>query len=410
MSVNRRVFWPAAIISLLFVLLAVLFTEPMAQRVAGLQDFIVTRFGWFYILSVTGFLIFALYLFVSPYGSIRLGADDDEPEYSYPSWFAMLFSTGMGIGILFYGVAEPVLHYAKPPASLGPGMQPETIESAKEAIHLAYFHWGLHAWAVYIIVGLALAYFAYRHDLPLTIRSTLWPLLGQRIYGPAGDVVDILAIFGTLFGLAPSLGLGVLQINAGLDYLGLLSVGLDNQIWLIAGVTLAATLSVASGLDNGIKRLSELNLGVGLVLLVFVFVSGPTVFLLSTLIENVGYYLQTLIGTSFRTTAFRGTEWQKSWTMFYWGWWISWAPFVGMFIARISRGRTIREFVGGVLFAPTLLTFVWFGIFGNTALHREIFGNGGMVAAVDGNVATAIYIMFDQLPWPMISTSLAALL
>src|SRR5690606_32021514 len=246
--------------------------------------------------------------------------------------------------------------------------------------------------------------------LPLTIRSTLWPLLGQRIYGPAGDVVDILAIFGTLFGLATSLGLGVLQINAGLDYLGLLSVGLDNQMWLIAGVTLAATLSVASGLDNGIKRLSERNLGLALVLLVFVFVSGPTVFLLSTLIENIGYYLQTLIGTSFRTTAFRGTEWQKSWTMFYWGWWISWAPFVGMFIARISRGRTIREFIGGVLFAPTLLTFVWFGIFGNTALHREIFGNGGMVAAVDGNVATAIYIMFDQLPWPMISTSLAALL
>ncbi len=410
MSVNRRVFWPAAIISLLFVLLAVLFTEPMAQRVAGLQDFIVTRFGWFYILSVTGFLIFALYLFVSPYGSIRLGADDDEPEYSYPSWFAMLFSAGMGIGILFYGVAEPVLHYAKPPASLGPGMQPETIESAKEAIHLAYFHWGLHAWAVYIIVGLALAYFAYRHDLPLTIRSTLWPLLGERIHGPAGDIVDILAIFGTLFGLATSLGLGVLQVNAGLDYLGLMSTGLTNQIWLIVGITLAATLSVVSGLDNGIKRLSEINLGVGLVLLLFVFALGPTVFLVSTLVENIGYYLQTLVGTSFRTTAFRGTEWQKSWTMFYWGWWISWAPFVGMFIARISRGRTIREFVGGVLFAPTLLTFVWFGVFGNTALHREIFGAGGMVEAVDADVATAIYVLLDQLPWPTISSALAALL
>ncbi|HLT75969.1 MAG TPA: BCCT family transporter, partial [Ferrovibrio sp.] len=410
MSVNRRVFWPAAIISLLFVLLAVLFTEPMAQRVAGLQDFIVTRFGWFYILSVTGFLIFALYLFVSPYGSIRLGADDDEPEYSYPSWFAMLFSAGMGIGILFYGVAEPVLHYAKPPASLGPGMQPETIESAKEAIHLAYFHWGLHAWAVYIIVGLALAYFAYRHDLPLTIRSTLWPLLGERIHGPAGDIVDILAIFGTLFGLATSLGLGVLQVNAGLDYLGLMSTGLTNQIWLIVGITLAATLSVASGLDNGIKRLSEINLGLALLLLLFVFILGPTVFLVSTLIENIGYYLQTLVGTSFRTTAFRGTEWQKSWTMFYWGWWISWAPFVGMFIARISRGRTIREFVGGVLFAPTLLTFVWFGVFGNTALHREIFGAGGMVEAVDADVATAIYVLLDQLPWPTISSALAAIL
>lgn len=410
MAVNRRVFWPAASISLLFVVLAVLFTEAMGRRVAGLQDFIVGTFGWFYILVVSGFLIFTLFLFFSPYGAIRLGNEEDEPEYSYPSWFAMLFSAGMGIGILFYGVAEPVLHFSNPPAGSGAAAQPGTVESAKEAIHLAYFHWGLHAWAVYIVVGLALAYFAYRHDLPLTIRSTLWPLLGERINGPAGDLVDVLAIFGTLFGVATSLGLGVMQINAGLDYLGLMSVDVVNQLYLIAGITLAATISVATGLDNGIKRLSEINLALGLLLLVFVFLFGPTVFLLSTLIENIGQYLQSLIGTSFRTTAFRGTDWQKSWTMFYWGWWMSWAPFVGMFIARISRGRTIREFIGGVLFVPTLLTFIWFGVFGNTAIHLDFFDQGGMVSAVNDNVATALYVMLDKLPWPLISSAVAVVL
>ena len=399
------VFLVSAGLATVFVLCAVAFTAPMSQLVAQIQDLIVTRFGWFYILSVSGFLIFVLWLFFSRHGAVKLGADDDEPEYSYPTWFAMLFSAGMGIGLLFYGVAEPVLHFGNP--RLGAG---GTIEAAKAAMNTAFFHWGLHAWAIYIVVGLALAYFGYRHNLPLTIRSTLYPILGDRVNGPIGYAVDVMAILGTLFGVATSLGLGVMQVNAGLNYLDVLDISLGNQIWLIVGITLIATVSVVTGLDYGIRRLSEINVLLAILLLAFVFLAGPTVFLLSTFVESVGHYVQTLIDASFRTTAFRGIEWQKGWTMFYWGWWISWAPFVGMFIARISRGRTIREFIGGVLFAPVLFTFFWFTVLGNTALHIELFGAGGMVSAVSDNVATALFVMLNQLPWATITSVIATVM
>ncbi|MBP2315373.1 BCCT family transporter [Azospirillum soli] len=404
-GINKTVSFTAGGLILLFVVLASAFTEPFGARVSALQGAIVGNFGWFYVLTVAGFLLFVLWLFISPYGAVKLGKDDDEPEFSYATWFAMLFSAGMGIGLLFYGVAEPILHFSNPRVG-----QAGTPDAAREAMNLAFLHWGMHAWGIYIVVGLALGYFAYRHDLPLTIRSALYPLLGDRIRGWPGHIVDIVAIFGTLFGIATSLGIGVMQINAGLDYLGLLSVGTVQQMVLIAVITAVATVSAVSGVGRGIRRLSELNMLAGVLLLAFVFLLGPSVFLLSTLVESIGRYLWTLPYTSFRTLPYAGAEWQASWTMFYWGWWISWAPFVGMFIARVSRGRTIREFIGGVLFAPVALTFVWFIVFGETAIHMEMFEGGGMAAAVSDSVPTALFVMLDRLPLSVVTSAIATLM
>ncbi|HLU77269.1 MAG TPA: BCCT family transporter [Burkholderiales bacterium] len=404
-DLNKPVFYISAGFVVVLVLLTALFTERMSALLGALQRGIVEHFGWYYILVVAGFLFFILALLFSRYGSIRLGDDDEEPEYSYPTWFAMMFAAGMGIGLLFYGVAEPILHFIEPLES-----EPSSVPAAREAMELAYFHWGLHAWGVYIVVGLSMAYFAYRHSLPLTIRSTLYPLLGERAYGGIGNAVEIIALMGTLFGVATSLGLGAAQINSGLAHLNLMPVSTANQLWLIVGIALMATASVASGLDRGIRRLSEANLIMATLLLLFVFLAGPTVFVLSTFVQNLGHYVQTLIEMSFRTTAYRGIEWQASWTMFYWGWWISWSPFVGMFIARISRGRTLREFIAGALFAPTLVGFIWFAVFGNTALHMELFGEGGIAEAVQANVPTALFVMLDKLPFATITTTLATVL
>ena len=403
-KVNLHVFSVSSALVLFFVLTGVLFTEKLTSAFTTVQDLIVGNFGWFYILSVAFFLLFVIWLYFSPYGKIRLGRSSDRPEYRDTTWFAMLFSAGMGIGLLFYSVAEPIIHLASPRDA-----SPGTIEAAIEAMNLTFFHWGLHAWAIYIIVGLSLAYFSYRHDMPLTIRSTLYPIFGDRIYGIRGNIVEVLAIFGTLFGVATSLGLGVMQINSGMDYLGLMSVSVNNQIILIAFITLAATTSVMSGLNRGIRILSQMNIFLGLILVIFVFVMGPSVFLLSSYVQSIGYYLQHIVFLTFQTDAFTGIEWQKMWTMFYWGWWISWSPFVGMFIARISRGRTIREFIRGVLIAPVLVTFIWIIVFGNTAIYMEIFGNGGIVQAVETSIPTALYVLLDELPGSLLSSALATI-
>ncbi|NMG65158.1 hypothetical protein GPA19_09385 [Azoarcus indigens] len=315
MPASRIVFTVAAVVATLFVLATAFFPGRAAALAGALQDGIVTRFGWFYILSVAIFLFFSLWLMLSRYGRIRLGDDEDEPDYGYLTWFAMLFAAGMGIGIMFYGVAEPMLHFGTPRFS-----EPGSIAAAKEAMETTFFHWGLHAWAIYIVVGLSLAYFGYRHGLPLTVRSTLYPLLGERIHGPLGHLVDVMAVLGTLFGIATSLGFGVLQVGSGLAFLGWLPATTTNHVLLIAGITAVTTLSAASGLDRGVRRLSELNVLLAVALVCFVFIAGPTVFLLSTFVESVGLYLQELVLNSFRTTAFRHAEWQKTWTMFYWGW------------------------------------------------------------------------------------------
>jgi len=404
LKVNPWVFYPAAGVIVLFVAFGAAFSGTLETFFGWLQNAIVDAFGWFYVLSVAFFLLFVVWLPFSRFAHVRLGRDTDRPEFTYLTWMAMLFSAGMGIGLVFYGVAEPILHFGNPPFA-----EARSDAAARAALNLTFFHWGLHAWAIYLVLGLSLAYFAYRHDLPLTIRSTLYPLLGERVHGPMGHVVDILAVFGTLFGLATSLGLGVMQINAGLEYLGLLSFSVFNQIILIIVISLAATASVLSGLGNGVRRLSELNMCIAALLLLFVLLAGPTSFLLSTFVQSTGQYVGNLVHMTFRTDAFLGLEWQKAWTMFYWGWWISWSPFVGMFIARISRGRTVREFVVGVLLVPTLLTFFWMTVFGGTAIHFDRLADGALVDAVNASVPTAIFVMLNELPLSALAATLTTL-
>jgi choline/glycine/proline betaine transport protein len=340
----------------------------------------------------------------SRHGSIRLGPDDEEPEFSLLSWFAMLFSAGMGIGLLFYGVAEPIEIFANPPSS---EVSPQSAEAAAQALRYTFFHWGLHGWAIYILVGLSLAYFSYRHKLPLSLRSALYPILGEKIYGFWGDVVEVFAVIGTLFGVATSLGFGVMQVNSGLAHLNIFEYNTTNQIFLIIGITLVATISVVSGVNKGVRRLSEVNLFLALILLAFVFFAGPTTYLLKAFSENIGNYLQTLPETSFQTNIFNNNQFNT--TVFYFAWWVAWSPFVGMFIARISRGRTIREFISCVLLVPVLLTFIWMTVFGNTAIHMELMGNGGMVEAVQNNISTALFVMLQKMPFPAISCTLAIL-
>ncbi|MCX4188103.1 BCCT family transporter [Methylophaga sp. OBS4] len=405
-QINPPVFFGAAVLILAFVVFGAAFSDLAASIFSAVQSWIVRTFGWFYLLAVAIFLVFSISLAISSYGAIKLGPDHSEPDYSYLSWFAMLFSAGMGIGLLFFGVAEPVMHFSNPPVGEG-----GTVEAAREAMSISFFHWGLHAWAIYAVVGLSLAYFGFRHGLPLTIRSALYPLIGERIYGPIGHVVDIFAVLGTMFGIATSLGLGVLQINAGLNYLFDLPVSVYLQIGLICVITLMATGSVIAGLDAGIKRLSELNLVLAVVLLLFVLIAGPTLFLLQALVQNTGFYLSEVVNKTFNLYAYEPTGWIGGWTLFYWGWWIAWSPFVGMFIARVSRGRTIREFVLGVLFVPVGFTFMWMTFFGGTAINMELGQLTGVISgAVADSVPTAIFTLFEQLPLSMIASGLATLL
>ena len=405
-TLNKPVFFISAGLIIAVCFYGALFSEHASLVFSDLQSWLLTNLGWLYMGSVAGFFMLVIYLAFSRFAHLRLGADDSEPEYSYGSWFAMLFSAGMGIGLMFFGVSEPMTHFLEPPVGEG-----GTIDAARNAMQVTFFHWGLHAWAIYIIIGLALAYFSFRHDLPLTLRSALYPVIGDKIYGKWGNAVDIFAILGTMFGVATSLGIGVMQVNAGLNYLFGLPVSIMVQVALIAAITCAATVSVVAGLDAGIRRLSELNLVLALLLMVFVLIAGPTVMLLSSLIQNIGMYLSGLVDMTFRIYAYEPNEWIGNWTLFYWAWWISWSPFVGMFIARISRGRTIREFILGVLLVPSGFTFLWLTIFGNTGLWLELHEAGaGLATAVQTNMPTAIFVLLDQLPLTGITSALATML
>lgn len=403
----KPVFIPAAGLIALVVVLTALSPELAGGIFTSINSWIVETVGWFYALSVSVILVTCLFLAFSSLGQIRLGPDHSTPDYSYISWFAMLFSAGMGIGLLFFGVAEPIMHYAAPPEGA-----PETWQSARAAMEITYFHWGLHAWAIYVVVGMSLAYFSFRCGLPLTIRSALYPIIGDRIYGPIGHAVDVFAVIGTLFGVATSLGLGVSQVNAGLAYLFGLPTGTSVQITLIALITGAATISVVSGLDKGIKRLSELNMLLACVLLVCVIAAGPTLLIFNSYVENLGNYLQTMFQRSLDLKVYEeGDAWLGDWTIFYWGWWVSWSPFVGMFIARISRGRTIREFVLGVLLVPSLVSFLWFTAFGNSALFLELAGDGaGIAVAVSENMPVALFKFLENLPFAEITSLMAIVL
>ncbi|NDK36980.1 BCCT family transporter [Rhodovulum sulfidophilum] len=402
LSVDPIVFFTSASLIVIFVGAGVLFTDSLGTITAAVQNFIVSRFGWLYIIVVGAFPALAIYLMLSRFGSVRLGQDDDRPKYSTFAWLSMLYGAGLGIGLVFYGVAEPMLHYVTPP--LGTGGTPE---AAEQALLFTMFHWGIHPWALYIVLGLAMAYASFRQGLPLTISSTLVPLIGDRANGPIGKAVNILAVFGTLFGLATSLGLGVKQIASGLNFVANVQDSIGLQIGLIALITSLATLSVVAGLDKGIKRLSIANSIFAVSLLAFVIIAGPTQAVFDALPQNLGVYLQNLVGTTFFDEAYRGGDWQAGWTLFYWGWWVSWSPFAGMFIARISRGRTIREFIAGTMIVPSAITLVWFTGFGNGALALAQSGAADMVSAVQDNVSTSLFVLLAQLPMPMISSVLA---
>ena len=404
--INPYVFFSSAGLALLLVICSVLFSESTNAMFSAVQGWILQNAGWFYILAVGLFLLFVVILALSDFGRIKLGPDHSVPDYSYSSWFAMLFSAGMGIGLMFFGVAEPVMHYASPPVG-----DPQSLDAARQAMKITFFHWGMHAWAIYAVVALSLAYFAFRHNLPLSIRSALYPLIGERIYGPAGHAVDTFAVLGTLFGVATSLGFGVLQVNAGLNYLFDVPQSISVQVVLITVITLIATTSVVMGLDGGIRRVSELNLLLAVALLLFVLIAGPTVYLLQTFVQNTGSYLSELVHMTFNQYAYEPTSWLGGWTLFYWGWWIAWAPFVGMFIARVSRGRTIREFVIGVLLVPVGFTFMWMTFFGNTALHMIMLdGYTELAGAVSADTAVALFQFFEHLPLASITSLLATIL
>ncbi|MCL7462749.1 choline BCCT transporter BetT [Pseudomonas sp. NW5] len=405
-TLNPPVFFGSALLIFALVTFAVALPQTAQALFGQVQNWIVGNASWFYVLAVALILITVAFLAVSRYGDIKLGPDHSQPDYSNTTWFAMLFSAGMGIGLMFFGVAEPVMHFVAPPVG-----EPNTVQAAREALKLTFFHWGLHAWAIYAIVALILAFFCYRHNLPLTLRSALYPLIGERIHGPIGHAVDIFAILGTVFGVATSLGYGVLQINSGLNHLFGVPVGTAVQIGLIIGVTALATLSVVTGLDKGIRRLSELNLGLAVLLLTLVLVLGPTVYLLQTFVQNTGSYLSEIVSKTFNLYAYEPTDWLGGWTLLYWGWWMSWSPFVGMFIARVSRGRTIRQFVTGVMFVPAGFTLLWMTVFGNGAIHM-IMQDGlvSLAETVNQDSSLALFAFLEQFPLSSVLSVVAILM
>ncbi len=401
------VFFTSAGIAALFVVLAVPFDQAVASSFGQLTGWVARNLGWFYILAVSSLLIFLLGLAVSRYGSIRLGADDSRPDYSNLTWFTMLFAAGIGTILMFWGVAEPVSHFANPPFD---GVKGGTEQAATDAMTIALYHFGLHTWTIFAMPGLAIGYFAYRHNLPMRISSLFYPILGERIFGPWGWAVDVIAVLGTLFGVATSLGLGTLQLNSGLNYLfGVPSAGWV-QVLLITVIASIAATSVALGLDKGVRRLSQLNILLAIVLLLFVFMVGPTVFIAEGMVQSVGDYFDALPWLAFWTETFRESDWQRNWTLFYWAWTISWAPYVGIFIARISRGRTIREFVAGVLFAPTAFTLVWFGIFGLSAINVEMNGLVALADQVQRDPSVAIFAFLDAFPLAEAASALSVVI
>ena len=411
-KINPPVFYGSLIIIMGLVLFSVIAPETAGNFFNNLKLAVLEEASWFYVLTVAIIISLVAFLGISRYGEIKLGPDHSEPDYSYSSWFAMLFSAGMGIGLMFFGVAEPIMHFTSPPMA-----EPNSIAAAKEAMRVTFFHWGLHAWSIYAIVGLILAYFSFRRGLPLTLRSALYPIIGKKIYGPIGHAVDIFAVVGTVLGVATSLGFGVQQVNAGLNYLFDLPVSDTVQVFLIIGITGLATISVVTGLDAGIRRLSELNLGLAFLLLAFVLILGPTVFLMKTYMQNVGAYLSELVSMTFNLYAYQPKEdggpqaWVGGWTIFYWGWWIAWSPFVGLFIARISRGHTIREFAMGVMFVPAGFTLFWMTVFGDSAINMIMSNTFAELGAlVNENMSVALFHFLEQFPFSGFISGVATLM
>jgi glycine betaine transporter len=389
-----NVFWISLVIASLFVLWGIIAPVQLGEIMDNTKAFFLDTFGWFYQLSATFFLLFALFLIFSKYGRIKLGADDDKPDFNNLTWFAMLFSAGMGIGLLFFGVSEPISHFVNPPIGEG-----GTGEAAKIALRYTYLHWGFHAWAIYSVIALVLAYYKFRKGQPGLMSVTLSPLLGKRATGTIGTIIDVIAVFATIFGVAASLGLGAAQINGGLHYvIPAVPNSFMTQFVIIAIVTVLFIASASTGLKKGITFLSNANLVLAFILLISILFLGPTGFVLELFTTTLGSYVQNLPSMGLRLTPFNKEQatWIKDWTIFYWAWWIAWAPFVGTFIARVSKGRTVREFMIAVLVIPTLVCAFWFSVFGGTAIYFDFF-KGTNIAGE--SLETALFTVYDLLPF-----------
>lgn len=397
------VFIYASIIVLIVVLAGAIFPSQFDHVTNTIKLWITDKLGWYYLILTTILVFFCVFLIFSPIGKLKLGKPNDKPEFNTISWFAMLFSAGMGIGLVFYGAAEPMGHFAAPPNA-----KPETAQAYTEALRSTFFHWGFHAWATYGVVALALAYAQFRKGEPGLLSKTLRPILGDKVDGPVGTIIDVLAVFATVVGVAVSLGMCALQINGGLHYL----FGLPNNVWvqgiIIVVVTILFIASAWSGISKGIQYLSNLNIGLGTILMIVALIIGPTVLILDMLTSSTGSLLNTFLSNSFDTAALnpKKREWMSGWTLYYWGWWLSWSPFVGVFIARVSKGRSIREFVSGVLLVPALVSFIWFSVFGVLGIetgkkHKEIF---------EMSPETQLFAVFNHLPLGIILSIVALLL
>lgn len=404
MKKASKVFYITFALVILTVAFGVIAPEAFESATGNIRNFINTAFGWYYLLIMAILMIFVVIIIVSPYGKIRLGKDSDRPEFSTFTWISMLFSAGMGIGLVFYGASEPLSHFAVQPATAVAG----TDEAFKEALQRTFYHWGIHVWTMYGMVALSLAFFQFRKGQPALISSTLKPIFGDKMNGPLGTLVDVLAVFATVFGVATSLGFGAAQINGGLAYL----FGAPQTYWvqmaIIGVVTILFIMSAWSGLNKGIKYLSNTNMVLAVVLLVMVLILGPTLLILNMFTENFGEYIQNLISTSFKSAPLdaENRSWLDGWTIFYWAWWISWAPFVSMFIARVSKGRTIREFLTGVVLAPTIFGSIWFATFGTTAINFQKSG----IDLASFPAEQTLFAMFNEMPLGFVMSIVAILL
>ncbi|BES84374.1 high-affinity choline transporter BetT [Pectobacterium araliae] len=402
---NPVVFYTSAGLILTFSLMTMLFNKEANDWITHALNWVSATFGWYYLLAATLYIVFVIFIASSRFGSIKLGPEQSKPEFSLMSWAAMLFAAGIGIDLMFFSVAEPITQYMMPPEGQG-----QTMEAARQAMVWTLFHYGLTGWSMYALMGIALGYFSYRYNLPLTIRSALYPIFGKRINGPIGHSVDIAAVLGTIFGIATTLGIGVVQLNYGLKVLFQIPENLTVQASLILLSVIMATVSVTSGVNRGIRFLSELNVLLALGLILFLLFWGDTEFLLNALVLNVGDYINRFTGMTLNSFAFdRPTEWMNSWTLFFWAWWVAWAPFVGLFLARISRGRTIRQFVVGTLIIPFVFTLLWLSIFGNSALYQVIHGNLDFANEVMQHPERGFYSLLAQYPGFSLSASVATI-
>jgi len=406
MKKGTMVFVISLVLVVSFVALGIVVPQQLDALSAALHGAIIEHFGWAYLLAAFGFVVFSLFLAFSKYGRIKLGKDNEKPQYSYFSWFSMLFAAGMGIGLIFWGVSEPLSHFANPPKYIESG----SGTAAGFAMVRSFFHWGIQPWAIYIVMSLSIAYFSFRRGMAPLISNTFYPLLGDRVFGGIGRLIDVLAVFATVFGIVTSLGLGALQINGGLNAVFGVPTTDTVTFIIIAVVTVLYMISSMTGLDTGIQILSKTNVLVAILLLAFVFVVGPTSYILNVFTTTIGEYVSQFVNLSLSTNPFEGYEWTKSWTLFYWAWWISWSPFVGLFVASISRGRTIREFISGALLVPTLLTFLWFAVFGATGLDLQLNHGVDLAAVAVSDVTTVLFDMFTYLPLGNLLSLIAVLL